>query len=349
MAEKRFKTAILGLDECGLLLAECVSQLHRFELTAIADKDLGLCERTAEKLGCEYCDDYRLLITQHDLDCLVICEGLHSCEEYIRMAMRKKTHIFKQSPMARSFEEACELVKLSEKENVGYFTGVGLRYSRGFMVLRDFINSGQLDHINQINVQCFTSGKNYPSWQSDWKLSGGGVLLYDCYEIIDFLNESFSLPEHIYCLYTNKANDRKQRQYLTDECVILSLRYADGLIGSITTSNICGPAGIQIQVCGSNKTFTATKNSLIVCDNYGSVLERYTYRDTDLDIVKQALSEFWGFLVSSDKKRGILRIRENLENMAFIEASYLSGRTGTSEDASRILEMGGYENDADSQ
>ena len=349
MAEKQFKTAILGLDQCGLLLAEAVSQLQHFELIAVADKDLGLCQRIAEKLECEYCDDYRLLITQHDLDCLLVCEGLHSCEEYIRMAMRKKTHIFKQNPMARNFEEACEFVKLSDKEGVGYFTGVGLRYNQGFMKLRDLISSGQLDRINQINVQCFTSGKKHPGWQSDWKLSGGGVLLYDCYEIIDFLNENFSLPENIYCLYTNKANDRKQRQYLTDEYVILSLRYSDGLIGSIISSNSCGTAGIHIQVYASNKTLKTTKNSLILCDNNGTILDSYTYKDTDLEIAKQALTDFSDFLVSSDKKRVLLRTRKNLENMAFIEASYLSGRTGTPEDASKILEMSGYENETDSQ
>jgi predicted dehydrogenase len=108
MSEGKLKTAVLGLDDRGRLLLEAATQADYFEIAAVADKDASLAESTAYKYKCDHYDDYRQLIMQNQFDCLLVAAGIHSCDEYIRTAMKKKTNVLKLAPPARSFQEAAE-------------------------------------------------------------------------------------------------------------------------------------------------------------------------------------------------------------------------------------------------
>jgi len=96
MSEGKLKTAVLGLNEAGQLLLEAVSRVDYFQIEAVADKDTNLAERIAAEYQCTAYDDYRQLITtmdsrlRGDNRCLLIAAGIHSCDEYVRMAMKKK-------------------------------------------------------------------------------------------------------------------------------------------------------------------------------------------------------------------------------------------------------------------
>ena len=65
-------------------------------------------------------DDFRQLIIQNQFDCLLVAAHIHSCDEYLRIAMKKKFNILKLAPPARNFEEATQLVQLAEEENIKF-------------------------------------------------------------------------------------------------------------------------------------------------------------------------------------------------------------------------------------
>ena len=120
MSEGKLKTAVLGLDERGLLLLEAASQTGHFQIQAVADKDTKLAERIAAEYKCTPYDDYRQLIMQNQLDCLLVAAGMYSCDEYVRAAMKKKFNVLKLAPTARNFEEAAAFVQLAEYENIKF-------------------------------------------------------------------------------------------------------------------------------------------------------------------------------------------------------------------------------------
>ena len=90
MSEGKLRTAILGLNEGGQLLLEAAGRVDCLQIEAVADKDPNLVERIGGEHRCAAFDDYRQLVMQNDLDCLLVAEAMHSCEEYVRVAMKKK-------------------------------------------------------------------------------------------------------------------------------------------------------------------------------------------------------------------------------------------------------------------
>ncbi|MHC4567049.1 MAG: hypothetical protein ACYTE3_14995, partial [Planctomycetota bacterium] len=84
MSEGKLRTAILGLNEGGQLLLEAAGRVDCLQIEAVADKDPNLVERIGGEHGCTAFDDYRQLVMQNDLDCLLVAEAMHSCEEYVR-------------------------------------------------------------------------------------------------------------------------------------------------------------------------------------------------------------------------------------------------------------------------
>ena len=211
MSKDRLKTAILGLNDAGRLLLEAASQTDYFEIQAVADKDATLAERVAEEHKCRAYNDYRQLIIQNQFDCLLVAAGLYSCDEHIRTAIKKKFNILKLAPPARNFEEAVEFVRLAEDENIKFAVANPARFAESFLALRQFLQQGQIEQISLITAICTAGDRPYPAWQTDPKLAGGGVLLHNCYEIIDQIMWNFPTPQQVYSLNTSTAADRQHR------------------------------------------------------------------------------------------------------------------------------------------
>src|SRR5512145_2951667 len=147
IGEIKLKTAVLGLNERGLHLLEAVKAIDFLEIQAVADKDPSLAEKIGGAWHCAFYDDYRQLIIQHQIDCLLVAAPLHSCDEYVRMAMKKKFNVLKVSPAGRDFEEAAGLVRLAEEEKIQFAIANPGRFTRGFQSLRQVLEQSKIEQV----------------------------------------------------------------------------------------------------------------------------------------------------------------------------------------------------------
>jgi len=341
MAANKLRTAILGLDKGGISLLQAASSVDSFEVQAVADKDVKLVEKIASEYNCAGYDDYRQLIIQNQFDCLLVAAGLYSCDEYIKMAMKKKFNILKLAPPARNVEEAMEFVRIAEEEQIKFAIANPCRFAKSFVALREFLQEKQLEQIFLITALCSVGGEGRSVWQNDPKLAGGGVLLYNCYEIIDQMMWNFSMPQQIYSLNTNVASDKQQRLYLTEDTAIVTMKFSDTLFGNITASRCAALGGEEkvLKVYGKEKNLTVSSNKFIVSDSSGRVSEEREYDDDQFGREKALLENFALSILSPDKNKVLSGGRENLKNMVVIESAYLSARTSMPEEPDRILQM----------
>jgi predicted dehydrogenase len=339
MNEKPLQTAVLGLDERGMLFTDALSQSTLFKLQAVADKDTQLAEKTAEKYKCMFYDDYRQLVIQNQFDCLIVAAGMHSCDEYVRAAMKKKFNILKLSPPARNFEEAREFVNLAEEQNIRFCVGNSLRCSQSFNALQEYLRSKMPEQIFMICVNWIAGNLSYPTWQSDWKLSGGGVIIRNCYELVDQILCNFPVPEQVYMLYTNQARDKQQRSYLTEDTALMTMKFSDSLMASITASKSFGPEQKFMKIYSRDKILTASETKFTVTDHDGNIVRDTDYADSSLRQAKILVENFALGILTPDKNRLCSFAADNLNNMAVIESAYLSARTGMPEEPARIMQM----------
>lgn len=354
MGEGKLKTAVLGLDEAGQFLLKAASGLDNFQVKAVADKDTVLAERIAEEYNCAAYDDYRQLIIQNQFDCLLVAAPIYSCDEHIRAAMKKKFNVLKLAPAARNFEEAAEFVRLAEDENVKFAVANPSRFARSFLALREYLQQGKIEQVFLITA--FYNVGDTPrrehkhdtvrpesqlAWETDPKLAGGGVLLRDCYEMIDQILWSFPMPQQVYSLQTNQALDKQQRLYLTEDTAAVAMKFSDTLIGDLIASRHMGMGSREnsLRVYGKDKILTVSNRRFTVVDGVGHSSEQLRYDDNALYRTRSVLESFAISILVPDENRLCRSGRENLKNMAFIESAYLSARTGFPEEPGKILQM----------
>jgi len=341
MSEGKLKTAVLGLNDGGQILLEALSQNDYFEIQAVADKDTNLAESVAAKCQCAAYDDYRQLIIQNQLDCLLVAAGIHSCEKQVRMAMKKKFNILKLTPSARDFEEAVEFVRLAEEEDIRFAVANPKRFVRSFIALREFLQQGRIEQIFLMTAFCNVGEQPCTDWQTDPKLAGGGVLLHNCYWIIDQLVLNFGMPQQVYSLHTNQAHDKQQRLYLTEDTAVVTMKFADTLVGNLVASRRAGigPKEEFVKLYGKDKILTVSDRRLTVCDGLGQTEEELEYDDDELVCMRELLKNFALSILSPDTNKLFSSGRENLQDMAVIESAYLSARTGFPEEPAKVLQM----------
>jgi len=341
MSEGKLKTAILGLDEGGRLLLEAAGRMDCLQIHAVADKDTNLAENIAGECECAAYDDYRQLVIQNDLDCLLVAEAMHSCEEYVRMAMKKGFNVLKLPPGARDFEEAAEFVRLGEEQDIQFVIANPSRFAHSFLALRRFLDEGRIEDVFLLTAFCNAGGHEPPGWQGDPKLAGGGVLIHDCYRMIDQIVSNFGMPEQVYSLSTNKARDKQQRLYLTEDTSVVTMKFSGAAVGNLIASRRAGigPAQESLSLYGHERTLVVNDMELILCDGLGRQIEHLRCDDSRLDCMSEMLKDFARSVLSPEENKLCSSGRENLTDMAVIESAYLSARTGFPEEPGRILQM----------
>jgi predicted dehydrogenase len=368
---------VLGLNEQGLLLLEVASELGHFEITAVADRDGGLAEEVADRYKCASYDDYRQLISvmdsslrgkeekrvnnrkssediedieekedgsshnnSSDLGCLLVAAPMHTCDEYVRMAARKKINILKLAPVARNFGEAAELVHLAEIEDIQIAVGNPRRFSRSYLELRDIVREGNIRNVFLIRAFCDSGDKKHPAWQTDPKLAGGGVLLHNCYQMMDEIILNFGTPEQVYSLNTNAAGDRQQRLYLTEDTSVVTMKFSETLSGSLIASrrSQTGLAEEFLKIYGKDKILTVTDTQLVIRDVLSGKSKKLKF-DDEPGRYRAVLENFALSILQPANNKLCSSGRENLRNMAVIESAYLSARTGMPEEPAKLLQM----------
>lgn len=342
MGPESLTTAILGLNETGRCMLAAAASTGLFRIQAVADLDPQRAEKAAREYQCEAFTDYRQLVVQNQLDCLLVAAETHTCDEQIKTAIKRKSNILKASPPARTFGEALEFVEMAQAENVQFAIANLGRFRAGSLMAHDLIAQGQLGHVYLIAASCAFSGKDRPAWQIDPQVAGGGVLLHDCYPVFDQLLRDFPLPEQVYALKTNCAPDKQQRLSLTEDTAVLSMRFSDAFIGSLvaTRSSEIQAGRLCVEIHGKEGRLAITDSEVLLTRS-GQEDRRWRYEETDQALMERLLSSFAQSLRTPDQNPFPGSGPDNLRNMALLEAAYLSARTGFPEEPARILRMTG--------
>ncbi|MCE5339834.1 MAG: Gfo/Idh/MocA family oxidoreductase [Planctomycetaceae bacterium] len=340
----KLKTAWLGLNvrAAGLLESACATGLY--EVVSIADGNLANANRAAQVYNCTAFDDYRQFILQNQPDVLIVAEPLTKCAEFVKMAINKKCHILKLIPTAPNFELASEFITLAKKNNVKYVTAAPVRFSPGFERLGDYLRSVERRDFYFVNM-CATFGDDffqpiisYP--KAEQKLSGGGALLNDCFELLSLLVENFSLPNQVYALLTNQSPDKKAKQYFGEDTVTASLVFKEGLIGTFMAARQTGNNNVApVRIYGSKQNIIATPNRLAIYDENDNLFSENKYPLKADKCITEMFIDFGRALLEPDKYKLRNSSRLDLATMALIEAAYLSTKTGMPESPGRFFEI----------
>jgi predicted dehydrogenase len=343
MATSILTAGILGLDKNGQLLLEAAHTSGHFHIQAVADLDPQRAEKTGAEFKCDAYTDYRQFIVRNQLDCLLVAADIHTCDEHLRAALRKKFNVLKLAPPARNFDEALGFVQVAESEKVHFAIANPARFMSSYRWAGELIRQGHVKQVYLVAAQCFVNDTGRVAWHADPKLAGGGVLMHRCYQMIDEMLSSFPLPQQVYALTTNQAPDKQQRLYLTEDAAVVCLKFTDALTGSITAMRRAdiGPAETVLCVYGKDTVLTVKDNEVTLHADAEPTDRTWQFGQTEQDVMTRLVSSFANSIQMPDEHRLVSSATENLKNMAVLESAYLSARTGFPEEPARIPRISG--------
>ena len=343
MADETLTAAVLGIGPDGQHILEAARAAGGFQIKAVADQDQQQAERAGEEYQCDWYTDYRQLIVQNQVDCLFVAADIHVCDEHLKTAIKKRFHVLKLAPPARDFEETLELVRLAEAEQTIFAVANRARFRSSYQKAGQLLAEGRPAQPFLVQADCAIRRTDRPAWQTDPKLAGGGVLLHDCYQIVDLILCNFPIPQQVYALTTNQAPDKQQRLYLTEETAVVSMKFTDALTGNVvaTQRGGTGASEIALKIYGRNSVLTVSDDQVTLHGNDEQDDENWDYEESEHDVMVRLLSSFAGSIRAPGTEPLVSGGAENLKNMALLESAYLSARTGFPEEPARILRITG--------
>jgi predicted dehydrogenase len=345
MTERTLKIAAIGLTEPTLGLLDIASESGLYAITAVADTRQERLDICGNKFGCPVFTDYRQLIIATEADFILFGDPTHQCVEFIQLALQEEFHVLKTLPPALNFSQLTELYRLAKKHKRLFITMQNGRFRLPFEHIRNHLiktNRQDDQSWHLVSAVCHVpmgEPDTEMRWLNDPNMAGGGVLLHNCYDLIDELLLCFGLPQKVYALTINQAPDRQQRMSLTEDTAVVTMQFTDSLIAQICASRTLGPARRHLRVHGKQQHLTATEEEVVLYDNGGALLEQKTYAADDLSSQKRMMENLAAAFQSPDTCQLYPPHGFDLKTMAVIEAAYLSTRTGMAEDPWRILRL----------
>ena len=342
MSKKKLNTAILGLDDNGLKLLQAAVDTGLYEINAVTDRDPKILQNIAEKYNCRPLEDSRQIVVLKDIDVLLATTRTHQGAEHIKIAMKNKYNVLKLMPPALNFAQAAEFFAIAKKENVLFTPANSSRFSPGFNLLAEYLRTKKTKDFHLITALCHIPNQLddvEDRWLSDPDIAGGGVLLRNCYELIDQITLHFGLPQQVYSLNTNHAPDRQQRLSITEDTAILTMKFTDTLMANMIATRTFGPPQRQLRLHSPDRFITASENSFTVCDNHGETIEHAQFDSIEKKSTAGMLEDFAQNIINPGRQETSPPPDVDLNNMAVIESAYLSARTAMPEEPARLLEM----------
>jgi len=274
------ETVVVGYGYWGPNLVRNVAERPEFNLA-------GLCERDEKRL-----QDFRLrnpgvpcerhldvALADPTLEAVAIATPPHTHHALVRKALEAGKHVLVEKPLARTADEAADLIALAEELDLVLMPGHTFLYSPPVAKIRNLIRDGVLGDIHFVTSSRMNLGK----YQRD------GVVLdlapHDLSILLHWLNEP---------LVEVTANGCSIREDGVHDTAFMTLSFASGTQANVQISWLAPRKMRQMVVVGSSQMVqyedTAADDPVRIYDrgvdfheppaNFGEY--RLTYRSGDI-------------------------------------------------------------------
>ena len=184
---------VAGIGHMGFLhLLSCLKMRDMIQVKGVADK-LARNRRYASKYKIKTYEDYRDLIDNENLDCLIISLPNFLKRECVEYAAEKGIDIFLDKPMARNYEEAKKIAHQIKRRGTRFMLGSNYRYFPSVRKVKGLWEEGRIGDVHLASFELVMNGpfshplvpRHIADWYLDPLLAGGGALLDSGFHLID--------------------------------------------------------------------------------------------------------------------------------------------------------------------
>jgi predicted dehydrogenase len=252
-------------------------------------------------------------------------------------------HVWKELPLARSLDEGVRIVRCMDEAGLRLAVGTQRRFAAGYRSAWRWRH--EVGEVFLARAHYLFNWGPVGGWRADAASAGGGALLEVAYHPIDLLVWMLGLPESVHGLVAcGSRPDQKGPQgqplppYDTDDTAAILLRYPARCMALVATTRRSGPVSEELNIYGNSGSLTANAESCLLRDPDGNLLDRAEDKPDKPELaVYRRQAESFAKAVLAGSTTYECSARENLLDLAVIEAAYLSSRTGQPESPLPLL------------
>ena len=341
MPQDPLPVAVIGVGGVGRWTLQALLASESARVVGVADKDPRIAERAGTEFKVPSYGDNRSLLAEARPTAVFLAVPPMAAPDLLAACAERGIHVWKEMPLARNLAEGLAFVTRMEAAGLKLAVGTQRRFAVGYRrawELRRRLGRVFLGRAHYL----FNWGPNL-TWRGDRASAGGGALLELGYHAVDLMVWMLGLPEEAYGISArgNRPGDvgpdgADLPLYDTDDTAAVILRYADGGMSTVVTTRSSGPVSEELSLHGRGGSVTATGESCLMRDPEGTVLDRVAGDEAPLAVFRRQAEAFVA-AVRDGAKRYDCSARENLLDLAVVEAAYLSDRTGQAENPRSLL------------
>jgi predicted dehydrogenase len=210
------------------------SRIKDSSVTAVMRRDADKAKDYAKRHGIpKWYSEADKLINDSDINAIYIATPPDVHLKYTKMCAAAGKSVYVEKPMARTYSEAKEMVKVCREANVSLFVAHYRRRLPRFLKIKEIVENGVIGEIRSVNLAMYKYpskvdyDKNNLPWRVLPEIAGGGYF-YDLaphqLDILDYIISPFS---DVKGLAANLAG-----LYPAEDTVSAAFRFESGALGT---------------------------------------------------------------------------------------------------------------------
>jgi predicted dehydrogenase len=347
----------MAMLKVGVIGAGSISEFHikpylankEVKLIALCDINEGRLAEKGQLYGIsQLYTDYKELMENDEIDAVSICTWNNSHAEIAIAALKSDKHVLVEKPLCMTVEEALEVEVAVEESGKVLQVGFVRRHGDNAMLLKKFIDNGDLGDIYYAKTSCLRRLGNPGGWFSDRTKSGGGPLIDLGVHMIDICWYFMGKPRpvsvsgnaysklgnrsHIENLSFYKAADYDPTLNDVEDMTNALIRFENGasLLVDVSFTLQAKKDELYVKLFGDKGGAEIEPELAIVTEKHNTILNITPQIDNlKFDFTKAFTNEINHFVSCClDGKETIAPVSDGVQVMKMLNAVYESAKTG---------------------
>ncbi|MBE7031332.1 MAG: Gfo/Idh/MocA family oxidoreductase [Ruminococcaceae bacterium] len=285
----KVRYAVVGVNKEGIgrKHAIAITETEGAELVLLCDNDLeadrcddmaGGVAAVAEELKVGYTYDYKDILTNDEIDAVVVATPDHLHRDIVVDLLNAGKHVLCEKPMALCREDCVAMIRAAKANDRFLMVGQIVRKNPTFIRAKEIIDSGEIGELVCVESEY---AHDYSGMQSGWRrdpdhprhiITGGGC------HAVDMLRWIAGNPTEVFAY----ANHKVLKDFPVPDSTVAVVKFPNDVIGRV----YCSMSAKRLATMRS--VFYGTEGTLIV-DDYHK--EFVIYKDNIIEGEKKYLGQ----------------------------------------------------------
>ncbi len=209
--------------------AACIGELPGIELAGVADEDDVRGREMAGRFSTKYFESFESLC-DGSVDAVIIASDNKSHLPLTLLAAARGKHILCEKPLARTMDEAREMICAADAAGVILATAFPCRHIPAMQRIKQMLTSGRMRKV--LAIRGTNRGVMPGGWFIDRERSGGGAVIDHTVHVADLMRWFLECEAaEVYA-----EIDTRFHNIGIDDTGVLSIQFEDGVIATLDTS-----------------------------------------------------------------------------------------------------------------